>query len=419
MRWIFLTMLLTMLLLASVIKVVDNLGFPIQGAAVCTPTMCVYTNATGEAVVLDAPVEIYIEGLLVWRSSTVDNFTTVVLYKIDQLEIVPLSASGELILKFVKTINNTYSDIKFKFFNNKIEKPLYIGINYPVEIYIQKIGRYIFNTTIKTQLWSLEVDLTKLGLVAACRYTYTEPVARVSIVTNGSVADSSSGWFYLIKGVEYIGLASTNAVLPNGSRYIVSFNPVAVCNKTIDINSSRVVISLEDSFGVVRNDWTLRVADNTYRGVAEFWAVVGYSYDVYIDAGFVKKNISITPRRATEKIIINVENAYLVLNYRAPVSKIYVVGNYTVVDKSPRRIELPPGLYQVVIEAGGRNRTYIVELRPGEIIRLTVGEEEGGGTSSATYAFVAVVATIISVVSALAITETLRRRRLRRGQSRS
>ncbi|MEM4438198.1 MAG: hypothetical protein QW680_06145, partial [Pyrobaculum sp.] len=199
----------------------------------------------------------------------------------------------------------------------------------------------------------------------------------------------------------------------------VSFNPVAVCNKTIDINSSRVVISLEDSFGVVRNDWTLRVANNTYRGVAEFWAVVGYSYDVYIDAGFVKKNISITPRRATEKIIINVENAYLVLNYRAPVSKIYVVGNYTVVDKSPRRIELPPGIYQVVIEAGGRNRTYIVELRPGEIIRLTVGEEEGGGTSSATYAFVAVVATVISVVSALAITETLRRRRLRRGQSRS
>lgn len=75
--------------------------------------------------------------------------------------------------------------------------------------------------------------------------------------------------------------------------------------------------------------------------MAEFWAVVGYSYDVYIDAGFVKKNISITPRHATEKIIINVENAYLVLNYRAPVSKIYVVGNYTVVDKSPRRIELP------------------------------------------------------------------------------
>jgi hypothetical protein len=143
---------------------------------------------------------------------------------------------------------------------------------------------------------------------------------------------------------------------------------------------------------------------------------------VEIDAGFTKKDVSIATRYPSETLIVNVENSYLVFNYLQPQARVYILGNYSVVDRMPRRVELPPGNYAVVVDIGGKNVTYTVTLRPGQVLQLTVGlstAPQQKTNTEMTYVFVGAVATAVAATALLAIKATRRRPQLARAPSRS
>jgi len=70
-------------------------------------------------------------------------------------------------------------------------------------------------------------------------------------------------------------------------------------------------------------------------------------------------------------------------------------------------VELPPGKYTVVVDVGGRNVTYSVTLRPGQVLQLTVGlstsPQQQKTNTDMTYVFVGVIATAIAATALLAI----------------
>ena len=139
-------------------------------------------------------------------------------------------------------------------------------------------------------------------------------------------------------------------------------------------------------------------------------------------AGFTKKDVSIATRYLSETLIVNIANSYLVLNSLQPPARVYIVGNSSVVDRMPRRVELPPGKYAVVVDIGGRNVTYTVTLRPGQVLQLTVGlstAPQQKTNTEMTYVFVGVVATAVAATALLAIKATRRRPQLTRAPSRS
>jgi hypothetical protein len=228
---------------------------------------------------------------------------------------------------------------------------------------------------------------------------------------------------YLIKGLNYSAVVNTEVLLPNGTSYTTVFQPQDYCGRLYAVNATRLTIRVVDSFGAVRDDWLIKAAGRTYRGQAELWALPGVVYKVEIDAGFTKKDVSIATRYPSETLIVNIENSYLVLNYLQPPARVYILGNYSVVDRMPRRVELPPGKYTVVVDVGGRNVTYTVTLRPGQALQLTVGlstsPQQQKTNTDMTYVFVGVIATAIAATALLAIKATRRRPQLTHAPSRS
>jgi len=432
MRLATLLLLMSIMVLGAVVEVRDGLGFPIPNATACTPNGCVQTNATGVAEIpLGVAVEIYVKGMLVWKTYTTGRDVVTVHY-VETLPIQPVEASGYVVVKMVKMLNGTYRDVKMELRKNNLSEPLPVGgINYQLEIYITEVGDYKLPdaTLIKTDLWNPIVDLEAVGLVKTCQITLAPPIAAAAIYADDRVAVRGSGnlTLYLITGLTYRAVADTEMLLPNGTRYRTVFQPQNYCGRLYAVNATRLTIRAVDSFGAVRNDWSIKIAGNTYRGQAELWVLPGAVYTVEVDAGFAKREASIAAKYPSETLIIAVENAYLILNYRQPPAKVYILGNYSVVDRMPRRVELPPGQYTVVADMGGRNVTYTVTLKPGQVVQLTVELPATATTVTAappqgsemTYVFVGVVAVIAAVAALLALKATRRRLPQARVQSRS
>jgi hypothetical protein len=250
------------------------------------------------------------------------------------------------------------------------------------------------------------------------------PAVSATIYVDGRAAARGTGELavYIIKGLNYSAVVDTEVLLPNGTSYTTVFQPRDYCGRRYAVNATRLTIRAVDSFGAVRDDWLIKAAGRIYRGQAELWVLPGVVYKVEIDAGFTKKDVSIATRYPSETLIVNVENSYLVLNYLQPPARVYILGNYSVVDRMPRRVELPPGKYTVVVDIGGRNVTYTVTLRPGQVLQLTVGlstAPQQETNTEMTYVFVGVVATAVAATALLAIKATRRRPQLTRAPSRS
>ncbi len=432
MRLVTLLLLTSIMALGAVVEVRDGLGFPIPNATVCAPNGCVQTNATGIAETpLGVAVEIYVRDMLVWRTYTTGHDVVTVHY-LETLPIQPVEASGYIVVKMVKLINGTYRDIKIELRKNNLSEPLPVGgINYQLEIYITEVGDYkLLNTTlIKTDLWNPAVDLEAAGLVKTCQIMLAPPVATAAIYADGRVAARGSRnlTLYLITGLNYRAVADTEILLPNGTRYRTVFQPQNHCGRLYVVNATRLTIRAVDSFGAVRNDWAIKIAGNTYRGQSELWILPGEVYTVEVDAGFAKREAAIATKYHSETLIISIENAYLVLNYRQPPTKVYILGNYSVIDRMPRRVELPPGQYTVVADMGGRNVTYTVMLKPRQVTQLTVEPPATAITATAappqgtdtTYVFVGVIAVIIAAAALLVLKATRRRPPQAHAQSRS
>jgi hypothetical protein len=423
-----LLLLTSMIALAAILEVRDGLGFPIPNATVCFPYGCVKTNATGVAEIPSGvAVEIYLNDMLVGKTySTGHDIVTI--NRLEALSIQPTEASGYVIVKMVKFLNGTYGDLKIEFRNNNLSRPLPVGsINYHLEIYITEVGNYRLPnaTLLKTELWNPVVNLEAAGLVTSCRIILAPPITSAVLYANGRAAARGAGNLttYLIKGLNYSAVVNTEVLLPNGTSYTTAFQPQDYCGRLYAVNATRLTIRVVDSFGAVRDDWLIKAAGRTYRGQAELWVLPGVVYKVEIDAGFTKKGVSIATRYPSETLIVNIENSYLVLNYLQPPARVYILGNYSVVDRMPRRVELPPGKYAVVVDIGGRNVTYTVTLRPGQVLQLTVGlsttPQQQKTNTEMTYVFVGVIAVAIVATALLAIKATRRRPQLTRAPSRS
>lgn len=393
---VLIVVIMAVLSAAAVIEVKNNLGFPIPNAEICFNGKCVYTNSTGVAEVPPGvPVEIYINGTLVWQTVS-SGHDVAVIYTVRTLDIFPLTADGVLVLKMVKT-RAGYSDVEIPFRNNTLEKPLPVGkVRYPAVIVIDSIGGvHLTNRThVETTVWDLSVDLEKLGLVRRCTFQASDPVRSLTVYQGNRLAGQGSNFtIYLIKGLEYRGFAYTDVLMPNGSSYIVEFRS---CEKP-SINYSVVHIQVFDSFGSLRRDWSIRIAGREYRGEAEVKVLPEVTYIAEINAGHTKRNLTIVPRSPSVTLDVVIPTARLVINYQAPVKAVYINGT-PVGDVMPRSLELPPGNYSVVVGFGQYNETHRVELKPGAEYTLTITPRRTSGPGDMlTSLFVAVMAIIILV----------------------
>ncbi|WP_333638973.1 hypothetical protein [Pyrobaculum aerophilum] len=409
--------LLSIIAVGATIEVRTSLGFSVANATVCVASQCVTTNATGHAEVAHTgPAEVYIDGILAWKTYATGHDIVTVTY-LQSLEAKPLAISGKLVVKMVKLVNGTYVDLEIPFAENALARKLPVGnINYQLEVYILRIGDYILGKPVKvsTTLWEPKVDLTALGLVKMCQIKGIPPVTAITLNATHMGRDITA---YLITGLNYTGVADTDIRLPNGSRYRLQFKLAEFCNKTLGVNATRLVIRAVDSFGAVRTDWTIAVAGGTYRGQAELWVLPGVVYTVTVDAGFTKKTITVTTRQPSEALIVEVENAYLLLEYQQPPKRV-IIGNYTLAEAAPRRIELPPGNYTVIADIGGRNFTYTVTLKPGQALRLVVGQATVN-TQTATNPIYIFASAVLVIAAYILLRGIPRRRQLTRGQSHS
>ncbi|MEM3997497.1 MAG: hypothetical protein QXP31_10660, partial [Pyrobaculum sp.] len=371
MKWAILIILLSTAAFATWIEVRDSLGFPLPNATVCTPTICVKTNSSGTAHVPNGPIEIYIDGILAWRTAAEENTTASITF-LEDVPIKPLPVDGVIELKMVKLENGTYRNVQISISNNKLSRRIPVGnINYPVEIYIKNIEREPVNFTVNTFLWELDIDLEKIGIVKRCEIAAYQPVTRIQIThRNVTISAGLRADFYLIRGVNYTGIAETEVAAPSGALYVAKFRPEEYCGKTLLINASRVTIRAVDSFGAVRSDWAIVVANRTYKGEAQLWALPNTPYEVYVDALHTKKRFVFAPTHPSETLIVNIPTAYIVFSYQQPPRYVYIYGNYTYAESMPRRVELPPGTYHVVVDWGGANTTYVLELQPGQVAQL-------------------------------------------------
>ncbi|MGC9050560.1 hypothetical protein [Pyrobaculum sp.] len=434
MRQTIYIILLAAMALAAFIEVRNDLGYPIPNATVCAAGRCAATNATGVAEVpTGSQVEIYLGNLLVWKTYATGHDVATVKY-IDTLDIGPLPASGVLVVKMAKLANGTYTDLEIPFTNNTLALSIPVGnINYQLEIYITKVEKYILEKPlhVKTTIWQPQVDLVKLGLVKTCIFRARPPVTEVAIYSGRTpvAAGAEEVVTYMLPMVNYTGAAATEVRTPTGEPYRYVFNPWSLCNSTIVVNATRLVIRAVDSFGAVRNDWAVVVAGQVYKGQAELWVLPGVPYTVTVDAGFAKKTFTVAASHPSEALIVTVENAYLVITYQQPARRVYIIGNYTTSATMPRRVELPPGTYTVVADMGDRNLTYTVTLAPGQTAQLAIGQPPAagavtqtpasGGGGPALYAFLAVAAVMAAAALYIVVKGTPRRRRLARGRSRS
>lgn len=174
---------------------------------------------------------------------------------------------------------------------------------------------------------------------------------------------------YMVPMANYTGAAVTEIRAPTGEPYRYIFNPWTLCNKTITVNATRLVIRAVDSFGTVRTDWAVAIAGQVYGGHTP-----GVPYNVTVDAGFAKKILSIAASHPSEALVVTIENAYIVITYQQPTRGVHIIGNCTTSATMPRRVELPSGTYTVVADLGDRNLTYTITLTPGQTAELVIGQ---------------------------------------------
>ncbi|ABL88790.1 conserved hypothetical protein [Pyrobaculum islandicum DSM 4184] len=420
-------LLASILALGAIVEIRDSLGFPVVNATVCYLDYCTLTNSSGVAKVPQGlPIEIYIGDLLVWKTYAT-GYDLVTIRYIHYLDILPINTSGFIVIKMAKLRNGTYADIKIPYAENKLTHPLPVGnINYPVEVYITDIGGVeLPNASIvKRTVWDLSIDLESIGLVARCRISAKPPATRILIYQGNRTLTSGivNVTVFLTKGATYLGVVETQVILPNGTAYKAKFHPGDYCGRIITINATRLVVRAIDSFGVLRTDWTIYIAGRAFKGQAELWVLPHVVYSVAVDAGFTKKNVTLVASHPSETYIIVVENAYILFNYQQAVDRVYIVGNYTLVAQMPRRAELPPGTYKIYTEVGGRNVTYAITLRPGEIAHLTIGLTKPQTQQEKTptlYMFIGVVFLMVVIALLVVLKETRRRLPQGRGQSHS
>ncbi|MFN7105660.1 MAG: hypothetical protein ACK4M3_03650 [Pyrobaculum sp.] len=403
MKWLAAFLLLAIMATAAVVEVKDWLGFPISNATVCVEKVCVTTNKSGVAEVSQGWAEVYIDGVLAWRTYATGR--EVALIRPLEVKTYPLKADGRLVVKMVKFLNGTYRDVGLRFNDSSFP----VGnVNYEVEIKLDRVDSYVVNATIKATLFNLEIDLEKVGIVRRCDIKIEEPVRELLWRERRWVGTAT---FYLIAGGPP-AVARTDVVLPNGTSYSFVFNPADYCQKSLHVNATRLTVMPVDSFGVVRYDWSISVAGRTFKGVAQLWVLSGLEYRLQVYTSHMERNLVYTPTRPVEVLYINLTNAYLELSYSQPPRRVYIFGNQTVVDYMPKRVELPPGLYRVVIDFGSDNVTYLVELKPGEVVHISATPPPPQGHGVTPYIPIAVA------LAAVAIT-TLLRRLQARGPSRS
>ncbi|MFN3803951.1 MAG: hypothetical protein ACK4SY_02740 [Pyrobaculum sp.] len=402
MKWLAAFLLLATIATAAVVEVKDWLGFPISNATICVERVCVVTNKSGVAEVPQGWMEVYINGVLAWRTYAAGR--EVALIHPLEVKIYPLEADGRLVVKMVKFLNGTYRDVELRFNDSGFP----VGnVNYEVEIKLERVDGRVVNATVKTTLFNLEVDLEKAGVVRRCDVKIAEPVRAVLWGERRWVGNAT---FYLIAG-DPPAVAYTDVVLPNGTSYSFVFNPADYCQKTLHVNATRLTVILLDSFGVVRYDWTISAAGRRFKGVAQLWVLSGLEY-LLLYTNHVERRLVYTPVRPVETLYINLTNAYLELSYSRPPRRVYISGNHTVVDYMPKRVELPPGLYHVVVDFGSGNVTYLVELKPGEVVHISATPPHPQGHGVTPYI-------PIAVALAAAAIATLLRRLQARGLSHS
>jgi len=401
---------------AAIVDVRDALGYPVQNATVCVEGLCKHTNATGLAEVPTGPVEIYVDGILAWRTYA-EGHVIATIYRVGEVAISPLSADGYVDI-WVKLLNGSYTRLRINFRNNTLEREIPIGnVNYPAEIYIVSVAGRTVNITVKTSLWELGADLVALGVVERCVISTREP-ARAIYVYDGTniVAVGRNVTFYMFNTTAYYAVVETDVVMPNGTRYRWRIDVAKHCGDEIMPNATKLIITVVDSTGATRYDWTIRIANESFRGRAELWVLPNATYTIDVDAVHTKKSASVHVSRTVEEVTISVPTAYIEFRYQQPARWVYIIGNYTTKEAMPRRVEVPPGVYKVVVDLGGVNVTYTVALRPGEVVTLTVERplssdkvvQHSEGPPMATYALVAVLVTFV-VVAIVILKRSLRR----------
>jgi len=400
----------------AIIDVRDALGYPVQNATVCIEGVCKHTNATGLAEVPTGPVEIYIDGILAWRTYA-EGRVVATIYRVGEVAISPLPADGYVDI-WVKLLNGSYTRLRINFRNNTLEREIPIGnVNYPAEVYIVSVAGRTVNITIKTSLWELGADLVALGIVKRCVTSTREP-ARAIYVYDGTnlIAVGQNVTLYVFNTTAYYAVVETDVVTPNGTKYRWEIDVAKYCGGEITPSASRLIVTAVDSAGTIRYDWTIKIANESFRGRAELWALPNTTYTVEVDAVHTKKSVSVHVSRAVEEVTISVPTAYIEFRYQQPARWVYIIGNYTAREAMPRRVELPPGVYKVVVDLGGVNMTYTVALRPGEVVTLTVERplssnkvaQHSEGPPVATYALVAVLVAFV-VVAIVILKRSLRR----------
>ena len=417
MRYIALVLLLPLAVAgAAIIDVRDALGYPVQNATVCVEGLCKYTNATGLVEVPTGPVEIYVDGVLVWRTYA-EGHVVATIYRVGEVAISPLPADGYVDI-WVKLLNGSYARLRINFRNNTLEREIPVGnVNYPAEIHIVSVAGRAVNTTVKTSLWELGADLAALGIVKKCTISAREPVKAI-YVYNGTnlIAVGQNVTLFTFNTAAYYAVVETDVVAPNGTRYRWRIDVAKHCGGDVTPNASRLVVTAVDSAGAVRYDWAIRIANESFRGRAELWVLPNATYTVEVDAVHTKRSVSVHVSRAVEEVTVSVPTAYVEFRYQQPARWVYIIGNYTAREAMPRRVELPPGVYKVVVDLGGVNVTYTVSLRPGEVVTLTVERPPSSnetaqsyeGLSAATYALLAVLATFV-VVAVVILKKSTRR----------
>jgi len=399
-RYIALVLLLPLAVAgAAIIDVRDALGYPVQNATVCVEGLCKYTNATGLAEVPTGSVEIYVDGILAWRTYA-EGHVVATIYRVGEVAISPLPADGHVDI-WVKLLNGTYTRLKINFRNNTLEREIPVGnVNYPAEIYIASVAGHAVNITVKTTLWELGADLAALGIVKKCTISAREPVKAI-YVYNGTnlIAVGQNVTLFMFNTAAYYAVVETDVVAPNGTRYRWRTDVAKYCGGEIMPSASKLIVTAVDSAGTVRYDWAIRIANESFRGRAELWVLPNATYTVEVDAVHTKKSVSVHVSRAVEEVTISVPTAYIEFRYQQPARWVYIIGNYTTKEAMPRRVEVPPGVYKVVVDLGGVNMTYTVALRSGEVVTLTVERplssdkvaQHSEGPPVATYALVAVL----------------------------
>lgn len=233
-----------------------------------------------------------------------------------------------------------------------------------------------------------------MGIVKSCKIEIRKSINLVKIGNWSGVGDVA---IYLVNNLT--GVAYTEALTPDGDVHKFEFDPVNYCGKTLYADVVNIVIHTVDSFGVVRSDWPISIARETFRGETKLWLVKRLNYTIYIKNHIRRGGESQFPTRRQRDNSDRRPKRIPNLHIQPAPRRVYIKGPHTIVDFMPRQVELPPSLYQVVVEFGSGNVTYTIELKPGEIVKLTVDSPQLMRDTSQipVWLFVLVVALLVAI----------------------